>query len=288
MKIKVFTVTKNEYDLIEDWILYYGNLVGFENVVVIDNGSDDDRVIEIYKKFKYDIEIVTKMGFEGENQGTYFTEMMNCYKAQADFLIGTDTDEFLVFNNKNTKEISINPYTIHEEFVNLPVRNSIGYINVHINSCSFGQKRFVRPTVEMTKFNRGDLDDYPLYNGPMKCNKVFYRADRFIRTSNGNHAGKTTDEGIPYWPSLAYLHFHDLGTERNLERAYGTILGYKFIDKTDNKEEMINKLRRAQNGYGNHRVVEYIEFLERGLTRSNQVSNFETNLFKDYLLKLKA
>ena len=34
---KIITLSKNEYDLIEDFLLYYDSIVGIENIIIIDN-----------------------------------------------------------------------------------------------------------------------------------------------------------------------------------------------------------------------------------------------------------
>ena len=50
--IKLFTMVKDEVDIIEDWILYHGTLFGFENLYIVDNMSNDGtyEVIQKYEK----------------------------------------------------------------------------------------------------------------------------------------------------------------------------------------------------------------------------------------------
>src|SRR5271154_1859977 len=102
MKYKIFTVTKNEYDLIESFILYYGSNFGYDNVIIIDNGSDNNDVLNIYSKYKVKgVKIHTELGYKNNLQGDHFTKYMKMYKTEADWLIGLDTDEFLVLNDDN-------------------------------------------------------------------------------------------------------------------------------------------------------------------------------------------
>jgi hypothetical protein len=42
-------MTRNEFELIEDWLIHHGFLFGFESIYILD-GSNDQRVIDIYKK----------------------------------------------------------------------------------------------------------------------------------------------------------------------------------------------------------------------------------------------
>ena len=44
-------MVKNEVDIIEYWIKYHGKMVGYENLYIVDNMSNDGtfEVIEFYK-----------------------------------------------------------------------------------------------------------------------------------------------------------------------------------------------------------------------------------------------
>ena len=56
MIIKLFTMVKNESDIIEHWIKYHGKLFGYDNLYIIDNKSDDGtwEIIQDYEKmFKH-------------------------------------------------------------------------------------------------------------------------------------------------------------------------------------------------------------------------------------------
>ena len=58
--MKVFTMVKDEVDVVEDWVLYHGTLFGFTNLYVIDNYSVDGTFqtllnlknkVDVYVKF---------------------------------------------------------------------------------------------------------------------------------------------------------------------------------------------------------------------------------------------
>jgi len=51
---KIFCVAKNETDLMESWIVYHASLVGFDNLVVIDNASSCEGVLGVYDMFGID------------------------------------------------------------------------------------------------------------------------------------------------------------------------------------------------------------------------------------------
>jgi len=102
-KIKVICVTKNEYDLIEHFIIYYGYLFGYNNVNIIDNISTDENVIKVYEKYiPLGINVFYEPNYEYNGQADAFNKYMNLEKSKCDFLIGLDTDEFL-FSCENFK-----------------------------------------------------------------------------------------------------------------------------------------------------------------------------------------
>ena len=106
--VKIFTVTKNETDLIEDFLIYNGKLVGFKNIVVIDNCSTCPIVLSIYKKYlKMGITIVHEPNYESGGQGLAYTKHMKKYRDKCQFLIGLDTDEFI-----NVENIQFYPYLL--------------------------------------------------------------------------------------------------------------------------------------------------------------------------------
>ena len=88
--VKVFVLTKNEYDMISDFLTYYGRIFGYENLIVIDNGSNHQDVLNIYDSFKSKgvtiIEDRSNIAYHGE----IMTKHMNTYKNTCEFMIPLD------------------------------------------------------------------------------------------------------------------------------------------------------------------------------------------------------
>ena len=119
MIIKIFVVTKDEYDLIADWTKYYGNIFGYENLTIIDNGSTHMDVLTYYEYAKkLGVNIIIDIGYEGNEQGKKFTKYMLLEKERniSDFVFGCDTDNFLFL----TKSAVINKHDILDWFSSLP------------------------------------------------------------------------------------------------------------------------------------------------------------------------
>jgi hypothetical protein len=93
MKFKIILKTKNEDDLIDIWIRYYSKMVGKENIVIFDNNSTSQKVLDIYKYHKidpYNIDIPNNIHFYGNFKEFYENIFSSC-----DWFSILDTDEFL-------------------------------------------------------------------------------------------------------------------------------------------------------------------------------------------------
>jgi hypothetical protein len=272
--IKVFSVTKNEYDLIEDFILYHGYLFGYENIVLIDNESTDASVLEIYEKYKKKGVIVyTEESYVGENQGILFTKYMNQYKNECDFMIGLDTDEF-VFNIDaiNNGEDPTNRDKILEIFENLPsnfTSFSIGSYPcgiVDTNSPAFVDQKIINPARNITTFNSSlPIEIIQKNPGQGTIPKCISRSNAFVKTVNGNHV-LIVSHGDHLVLPIGYFHFATTGNRRVYERAKIVVKGYNYLD-VDNLcyKDQINIMSANINRYshGCHKVGIYKNFLLR-------------------------
>ena len=254
---KVFTVTKNEYDLIEDFINYYGKIFGYENVIIIDNGSTNPIVLGVYEKYlPKGITIHHTTGYEGNKQGEHFTNIMREYKNAAEFLIGLDTDCFFGVHG------SSNPDTIQTYLRDLPKNKDIFFMKkfymsvVDVNSPNYQNYKLVRPT-DCTTFDI--RDNYSGTSNP----HVFFRSANFISTENGNHNGVTTNQASYFCDDVFYVHYHDTGRGRLVERCRGIMIGYGYIWEGMTREEELNRMRSLWSGAGIHRQNQYIQYLEK-------------------------
>jgi hypothetical protein len=253
---KVFTVTKNEYDLIEDFLRYHGALFGYDNVVVIDNGSTDPHVLDVYQRYiPKGVTVVTRTGYRRDQQGEHFTEIMRQYKQSAEFLIGLDTDCFFSVRD------SCDPTVIHPYLRSLPQDCDIFAMKTFLMSVvdtaspNYANRKLVRPTGCTTFVRR---NGYANVSNP----HVFYRAANFVRTEVGNHGGVSTTNRRHYCPDIAYIHYHDTGRQRLYERCRTILLGYGYITEGMTREQEWHALRTNTDGYGVHRQQQYLHYLE--------------------------
>jgi hypothetical protein len=98
MKFKIILKTKNEDDLIDVWIRYYSKLVGKENIIIFDNNSTSQKVLDIYKEHGIEtiqIKYPNSIHIHRKNEIFYDSLFADC-----DWFSILDTDEFLcVYKN---------------------------------------------------------------------------------------------------------------------------------------------------------------------------------------------
>jgi len=101
--IKLFTIVKDECDIIREWIIYHGYLFGYENLFIIDNNSTDGT-FEIMQEFlKNGINISRE--YDYSKKGTYMQTLINNNCKIGDIAYPLDIDEFIVYHNRGSKEI---------------------------------------------------------------------------------------------------------------------------------------------------------------------------------------
>lgn len=279
MIIKVFTVTKDEYDLIEDFIEFYGYIFGYNNLTIIDTGSTNSYVLEYYKKIilEKNVKIVFENGYEGGKQGDFFTKYMTIEKNKnsCDFLLGLDTDNFIIL--PNTEHIIPEQYINY--FENLDKQHNKFCIHgtldsvVDVESPFYVNNKYLRPAMNCEKFFKSAT-----------VHTCFYRTQNFCVTYNGNHQGVTSPDNDPLYTDLTVIHYNDTGSFRNKERCINIIINYKYIKNyifyDDFESSLINYINICKfvtnndiRQCGVHRIIQSYSF---------SLKDFVYELFKKY------
>lgn len=145
MKISVITTVFNERVFLPIWLNHYGPKLGYENLFVIDDGSDDgstldNRIINLIKKNRTP---------QDENDRA---KLLSCFHAELlnyyDLVIYTDVDEIIVVDP--ILGLSLNKYLSVD---NYEYKNVIG-LNVLHRIEKEAQIDFDKPLFEQRKFVR--------------------------------------------------------------------------------------------------------------------------------------
>ena len=103
---KVIVITKDEHDLIADFLEFYGALFGRENVVVVDNGSDpaDERVQGAYRAHLAaggDVRVDARPFVDAV---AFMSEHMRSIAPTCEFILPLETDEFIYMIDRASDE----------------------------------------------------------------------------------------------------------------------------------------------------------------------------------------
>jgi hypothetical protein len=269
---KVFVITKDEYDLIEDFILYYGSLVGLENIIVIDNGSTNAKVLEVYQKYR-----VKGLGGLYQNTthvynaGAVMTAYMQHYKNDCEFMLPLDTDEFLYFADRETMDRQ----AFEEYLRSIPTDASVikygkfmSAVPDQTDEGSYVNFRHTRPVANITRFYDQGWD------------KVFVRAATFEKIALGNHNAVVTSGQKIISKSLGLLHYQETGSLRQFERSANSIKGYGYVTMEETPVEQLRLCLKFRSGAGGHHCMYMVRFLLRMVTINKWLVRFGKSLPK--------
>ena len=285
MCLKLFLMTRNEIELIEDWLKYHGFLFGFENICILD-GSDDQRVFDIYNKYKtFGLHVkISSTGLNGLAEE--LTLLMHEEKGLNNFLIKLDTDEFLAYtlpatlgdeiiqgNSFLNKFLSVSNFS--EFFEALPItgqRYQASFMTWSIPKHSYVDN----PAIELIEFTPIQLINF----------KVFFHSTSFLSVDLGAHVGESTNNMGYIHTGLSVIHFHSTSLSDSIRRARKVLISHDYIDTLDSIEIQYEKLseiqaRGAVNSF--HKISLYLLHLNEvlgGESLRPEMLNFQHPWFR--------
>jgi hypothetical protein len=100
---------KNEKDVLPIFVAYYGNLFGYKNIYIFDNGSDKYMLDELRKSealgCNVNFEFSSRADFE--RKGEILASYINGMTEQYDVFLPLDCDEFIGIKLRNINEEEI-------------------------------------------------------------------------------------------------------------------------------------------------------------------------------------
>jgi hypothetical protein len=215
---KIFLFTKDEGQLLDEWILYHGNLVGFDNLFICDHGSSEET-LQVYEKYKnkgIHLKGVGERNFQ--NKWKILSAWMREESHDTKLLIPLDTDEFIVKRKVGSQNINANLEEIIKYLEDLPLKRT--------------RYKFGNLIAAPIKTTYDDPLQEMIYFVPKEegkgHKKSFYPGKFFIHTDQGNHTGKIIGEQNNTISSLSLLHFEIRGEDQLREKLIRGAQGYKF------------------------------------------------------------
>ena len=248
--IKLFTMVKDEDDIVEDWILYHGTIFGYENLYIVDNISNDNTYAIIQNYEKKGVNIYSHPNYL--EKGNIMKQLIDNNPCTIAFPL--DIDEFIVYYDKESNTISTENIVsyLHNliETGNL-TDNSNGLYRcnyIHSKMTTISRHGYNRAVLECT---RGRYD----YNRTKIMTKAFFDTRKWNgNIDHGNHFN-TYSEYI--MSDLCLVHYHKRNLEQHKKKVINNVqgLGYNPND--------LNALKKLENSCtGSHHVKEMIRILE--------------------------
>lgn len=104
-KIKIFCMQKDEHDILNQWIIYHGNLFGLNNIHIVDNGSKREslEILQFYQQQGLNLSKFDNYAAKGD----HLCQLIKKYEEQCDIAIPLDLDEFIGCINLQQVPMSI-------------------------------------------------------------------------------------------------------------------------------------------------------------------------------------
>jgi hypothetical protein len=282
----VVLVTKDEYDLVDDFLSYHSALFGAENVVVVDNGSTDERLKPIYRRHREaGVRFILERR-EFTHASDFMSEHMRALAGGCRFLLPLETDEFIYLmpdhpvaramlceqqKQASTARTSSGGRdfvgwireAVHEHLLSLPEEISVLRYGAFLGSCvdpsdpGYSVGAYARPAAQITRFKNQDWD------------KLIIRASAFDRMTVWCHHAAIKEGASTVAAKsalLGLLHFHDTGRRRLIERATPVVRSYRFLDlDRDSTAEQLAKGREKvrDNLMCGHKLEYMLDHLAR-------------------------
>lgn len=239
--MKIFSMVKNEVDIVRAWVKYHASLVGLQNLVVLDNNSTDGT-----REALVHLNVTTRNAPDYRRKGEYMTALAR--EAPNELVIPMDIDEFLVLYEKETNSISCNVLSVLTSLPALPVYK-MNYIDA---------KNLAEYSTAPIQATHGRYNNY---GGVAKS---FFHTSKFTgQIDHGNHFP------TPYYmpTPLCLVHYHYRNRNQYFEKVRCNLegFGYPMNDLPKLKALL------AQHCSGHHHVATQISILEGKYTRLPEV-----------------
>lgn len=242
--MKVFTMVKGEVDIVADWVLYHGDMFGYNNLYVIDNFSRDgtwETLLNLRRK--YNINIMRLPDYK--KKGEYMTLLLRIV-GKGEIVFPIDIDEFIVKYNRQSNSISCDKNLITNYIKSLP-RLEFYKMN-YIQAKNFTPQGCERATVDV---KYGAYSDYKGHA------KTFFNSQIFRGIiDHGNHYLSNSY----LLTSLCLVHFHQRNLGQIRKKVYNNVNGLGHNPFNLQLLKQMQSQGEAIAGY--HHINKQIKILE--------------------------
>ena len=234
--VKLFTIVKDEVDIVKDWIIYHGSLFGWNNIYIIDNYSTDGTYETIMDLKNLGINVFRETDYR--KKGEYMTNLIKIYCNENETLaFPLDIDEFVAYYEKGSKELIFDKTQIQKYIHNLPKSNL--YKANYLMPILKNKNGSERATAEI---------DYAFYSDYGSAAKSFFDIRYFDGViDHGNHIHSDNY----YLTNIVLIHYHQRNIEQMKKKSLNNVVGLGY---SSDIKEMINFIELNPYCDGNHHL----------------------------------
>jgi hypothetical protein len=237
---KLFTIVKDEVDIVEDWLIYHGCMFGWNNIFIIDNYSSDGTWEKI-NEYKDLVKIFREHDYS--KKGDYMRNLINNHCHNGEIAFPIDIDEFVVYYDNNV--VSVDKDLINNYINTLPICTiyKANYINALITQeCGYEKATY--------EINYGSYNDMGI-NAKSFFNTAYYKGG----IDHGNHINRNDY----HLTKLCLVHYHARNVEQMKKKILNNVTGLGYHNDLNFLKNLIQNNPHCS---GNHHVRNQINVLE--------------------------
>ena len=253
--IKLIVMSKDEWPLLKQWVLYHGELLGFQHLYVVD-GSTDKKTVEFLRNARDHLGVNVVFSKAGLNSiGLALSAVAREISRASDFIIKLDVDEFLVGNTGspecrttispaflNQSDCTLSPYAWNEAVHNLRKNTNYGRMRI-------GWQQVSKPRLEVCKAGHGDEPGLLQFRevSPAKNYKAIADSKTVMFIDLGGHSNSFEEpfsEGEEF-TNAAVVHVHFRCLEHEVLNTRKACVSHGFFGEEDTPEVVLQNFLQS-------------------------------------------
>ena len=265
---KLILMSKDEWPILKQWVLYHGELLGFQNLYILDGSSNQDSVTFLRNARDHlGVNVIFTQANLNELE-LKMTDIANQIAKSSDFIIKLDTDEFLAGYTGspecrtdvkpafvNSTDCTLSPYAWSDVMNNL--RNFTNHGRMRI-----GWRQESKARLEVCRAGRGNDVGFLQFGAASHALQFKAISDSKSVTSIdlGGHYNQFEN---PFSKSnqlsnAGVIHVHNRCYEDEVRNARKACTSHGFFSEDDTQDIVLQKLLRAVGINNISQVCDYI------------------------------